>query len=58
MVFHFFDRFVLDGLFVTGSGLATNFMGRVLSWFQTGNVQTYVVWLALGILAIFWFMIQ
>lgn len=44
-----FDRLVLDTFMVTGTGMAANIAGRILSWFQTGSVQAYAVWLGLGI---------
>ncbi|MDX2227760.1 MAG: NADH-quinone oxidoreductase subunit L [Verrucomicrobiae bacterium] len=46
----FVDKYIIDGLLVSGLGYTTHFAGRTLTWLQTGNVQTYTIGLALGLI--------
>ena len=55
---HWFDQYIIAGFLVGGVSFVTQSMGRALSNFQSGNVQRYATYLALGIvliaLAILW----
>ncbi|MDK3160797.1 NADH-quinone oxidoreductase subunit L [Kamptonema cortianum] len=48
----FIDRWVIDGLLVTGSGVVANVMGRAVSLLQTGNLQTYTITLVFGLIVL------
>jgi NADH-quinone oxidoreductase subunit L len=48
-----FDRYVVDGL-VNGVAYASGFFGLVLRKFQSGRVQTYIVFVVLGMVLLFY----
>jgi NADH:ubiquinone oxidoreductase subunit 5 (subunit L)/multisubunit Na+/H+ antiporter MnhA subunit len=48
-----FDRYVVDGL-VNWAAYASGFFGLLLRKFQTGRVQTYIVWVVLGMVLLFY----
>lgn len=51
----FVDVWIVDGVFVKGSSLMVLVLGNVLRCFQTGNLQTYVIYLGLALVAlIYW----
>ena len=45
----FFDKHILDGVFVNGVGAAMRTAGRILRHLQSGNVQRYATYIALGV---------
>jgi len=47
-----FDKYVVDGL-VNGVAYASGFFGIVLRKFQTGRVQTYIVFVLIGMMILF-----
>ena len=49
MVADWFDRWIIDGFCVGLVRGGTDFAGRTLRQFQTGNVQTYALLFALGV---------
>jgi len=49
-----FDKYVVDGL-VNGVAYLSGFLGLVLRKFQTGKVQTYIVFVVLGVMVLFYF---
>jgi NADH-quinone oxidoreductase subunit L len=48
MFFVAIDRFLIDGLFVTGSAVLVEVCGRMIRWFQNGQVQRYLVAVLVG----------
>ncbi|MDZ4743508.1 MAG: NADH-quinone oxidoreductase subunit L [Verrucomicrobiota bacterium] len=48
----FIDRWFIDGLFVSGSGIVTNVFGRATALLQTGNLQTYTITLVFGLIVL------
>jgi len=44
-----FDRWIISGLLVRGTHGATEFVGRTLRLFQTGNLQSYALMFTLGV---------
>ena len=48
VVFEVIDRFVIDFLIVEGSAFVIDLLGRVMRWFQNGQVQRYLVALVIG----------
>lgn len=47
-----FDKYVVDGLVNLTAGV-TQFMGLIMRQFQTGRVQTYLVYVVLGVVLLF-----
>jgi len=52
VLWQFWDEVVVDGI-VNGVGQVTEVCSGILALFQTGNVGTYALFLALGVLALF-----
>ena len=50
----FIDRWIIAGLGVKGVAGVTHVTGSLLRLLQTGNLQTYTLLLALGILTLIW----
>jgi NADH-quinone oxidoreductase subunit L len=48
VTFEIVDRFVIDLLLVNGSAVVVDVSGRVVRWFQNGQVQRYLVGVILG----------
>jgi len=44
-----FDRWIISGLLVRGTHGTTEFIGRTLRLFQTGNLQSYALMFTLGV---------
>ena len=44
-----FDRWIVAGLLVRGTHGTTEFVGRTLRLFQTGNLQSYALMFTLGV---------
>ncbi len=54
-LFEVVDRFLIDFLIVEGSAFVIDSAGRVLRWFQNGQVQRYVLGIVAGAaLLLFW----
>jgi NADH-quinone oxidoreductase subunit L len=49
-----FDKYVVDGL-VNGSAYATGFFGVIFRKFQTGRVQTYLIFVLIGVMVLFFY---
>jgi NADH-quinone oxidoreductase subunit L len=49
------DRFLIDFLFVDGSAFVVDRVGRMMRWFQNGQVQRYLVAVVIGAVAIFFY---
>ena len=49
IVADFFDRWIIAGLFVRGAHGTTELVGRGLRLMQSGNLQTYALFSAVGI---------
>ncbi len=50
-----FDKYVVDGI-VNGAAYVSGFFGIIFKKFQTGRVQTYLVFVILGVIVLFfWF---
>lgn len=49
VLYRFFDRQVIDGAIVNGSGQLSQFVGRVASLFQSGVLSHYVFYFAVGL---------
>ncbi|MBL0333689.1 MAG: NADH-quinone oxidoreductase subunit L [Chlorobiota bacterium] len=47
-----FDKYVIDGL-VNFIGGLTQFLGLIMRQFQTGRIQTYLVYILLGVILLF-----
>jgi NADH-quinone oxidoreductase subunit L len=47
-----FDRYVVDGL-VNGTAYFSSFFGFVFRKFQTGRVQTYIIFVIFGVMVLF-----
>jgi NADH:ubiquinone oxidoreductase subunit 5 (subunit L)/multisubunit Na+/H+ antiporter MnhA subunit len=47
-----FDKYVVDGL-VNGVAYMSGFSGIVLRKFQSGRVQTYIVFVLIGVMVLF-----
>jgi NADH-quinone oxidoreductase subunit L len=54
-VFEVIDRFLIDWVIVEGSAFVVDMVGRVVRWFQNGQVQRYMVALVVGAALIFFF---
>ena len=52
-----FDRWIIAGLLVRGTHGGIEFFGRTLRLFQTGNIQSYALMLALGLVFVLWLVI-
>ncbi len=52
-----FDRWIIDGLVVTGSARAVWAAGYVLRLFQLGNLQAYAFFFGAGVLAVLYFLV-
>ena len=53
--FEVIDRFIIDFIVVDGSAFIVDSVGRVLRWFQNGQVQRYMVALLVGgVFIFFW----
>ena len=48
-----FDRYVVDGL-VNGVAYVSGFFGLLFRKFQTGRVQTYIIFVLLGAIVLFY----
>jgi len=48
-----FDRYVVDGI-VNGVAYVSGFFGLLLRKFQSGRVQTYIVFVILGVMILFY----
>ena len=53
--FEFVDRFIIDLIFVNGLAFVVDVCGRVVRWFQNGQVQRYMAAVLVGAAAIFYF---
>jgi len=51
------DRWIIAGVGVRGVHGTTEFAGRALRLVQTGNLQTYALWFALGVALVLWFVL-
>lgn len=47
-----FDKYIVDGL-VNGVALVSGVSGRILRSFQTGRVQTYIIFVLVGVMVLF-----
>ena len=47
-IFEVIDRFLIDWVIVEGSAFVVDLFGRVVRWFQNGQVQRYLVGLVIG----------
>jgi NADH-quinone oxidoreductase subunit L len=54
----FFDRFIIEGGFITLIRGGTDLFGRTLRFFQTGNLQTYALLFAMGVAAVLYFVLR
>jgi NADH-quinone oxidoreductase subunit L len=54
VLFEAADRIVIDTFFVGGAAAVVDIGGRVVRWFQNGQVQRYLVVVVIGAAAIFW----
>ncbi|MBT8494722.1 MAG: PKD domain-containing protein, partial [Deltaproteobacteria bacterium] len=54
VLFEAADRIVIDTFFVGGSAAVVDVGGRVVRWFQNGQVQRYLVVVVVGAAALFW----
>jgi NADH-quinone oxidoreductase subunit L len=48
VIFEVIDRFLIDFVIVDGSAFVADLFGRVIRWFQNGQVQRYMVGLVVG----------
>ncbi len=48
-----FDRYVVDGM-VNGTAYLSGFFGLLLRKFQSGRVQTYIIFVLMGVMVIFY----
>jgi NADH-quinone oxidoreductase subunit L len=51
------DRWIIAGLLVRGAHGTTEFVGRALRLAQTGNLQTYAFYFAVGVALVLLFML-
>ncbi len=51
------DSWIIDGLCVTGVSLGIRCFGNMIRCFQTGNLQTYVVYVGLALVIIIYWMV-
>jgi NADH-quinone oxidoreductase subunit L len=49
-----FDKYVVDGL-VNGSAYAGGFFGAIFRKFQSGRVQTYLIFVLIGVMVLFFY---
>jgi NADH-quinone oxidoreductase subunit L len=56
-ILHAVDELLLNGLVITGSAKLTEGAGRVLRRVQSGNLQTYAAFFAVGVVVILWLLI-
>jgi NADH-quinone oxidoreductase subunit L len=49
------DRWIIAGVMVRGTHGTTELVGRALRLIQTGNLQTYVLAVVLGVAVVLWF---
>ena len=52
-----FDVWVVDGLGVRGTSFIILVFGNFLRCFQTGNLQTYVIYVAMAMVALIWWIV-
>lgn len=52
-----FDRWIIDGLLVTGAARTVWLTGYVLRLFQLGNLQAYAFFFGAGVLAVLYFLV-
>jgi NADH-quinone oxidoreductase subunit L len=52
-----FDRWIIDGVVVTGAARAVWAAGYVLRLLQVGNLQAYAFFFGAGVLALLYFLI-
>ncbi len=52
------DRWVISGMLVRGSQWGTDLAGRLLRMAQTGNVQTYALFLVVAVVVVLWFVLK
>ena len=57
LLFQLIDRFLVDGLMVRGPGLALLGLSQIARLVQTGEVQTYLVGVVVGLAALTWYLI-
>jgi NADH-quinone oxidoreductase subunit L len=53
-----FDRFIIEGGFITLIRGGTDLFGRTLRFFQTGNLQTYALLFAMGVAVVLYFVLR
>ncbi len=53
-----FDRWIIDGLIVTGSARTVWAAGYILRLFQLGNLQAYAFFFGAGVLALLYFLVM
>ncbi len=53
----FFDKWIIDGLFVRGLSGATWGVGFVLRFFQFGNLQGYAFLFGIGVVGLIYLMV-
>jgi NADH-quinone oxidoreductase subunit L len=53
-----FDRWIIAGLGVRGTHGSTEILGRALRMVQTGNLQTYAFFFALGVAVVLFFVLK
>ena len=52
------DEWVISGILVRGAHGSTEFVGRILRLVQTGNLQTYAFYFAMGVAAVLLYMLR
>lgn len=57
LLFQLIDRFLVDGLMVRGPGLALLGLSQIGRLMQTGELQTYLVGVIVGLAALTWYLI-